>query len=205
MQHQKSRLTLLPALAMLAVVAGALGAAPQFGAAQPTTTLAGTIASAAPGTLVLTTADGTKTVKTTETTNIISRSTVPLSDIKSGDFIGVDATKGSDGSLTAVSINIFPPEFKGRAREGQWLMDSGDTMTNAVVTQYVSAVSGRTVALTYQGQVWKIAVLPSTSIHRLAVMPGSALKPQMQVTVRGAANSDGSFTATSITVDQSMQ
>src|SRR5579872_597514 len=203
MQHHKSRLALLPMLAALAVVAGALSAAPENGAAQATTTLAGTIASAAPGAVVLTTADGTKTVKTTETTSIISRSTVPLSDIKTGDFIGVDAKKGADGSLTAVSISIFPPEFKGRAREGQWLMDSGDTMTNAVVTQYVSAVSGRTVALSYQGQVWKIAVPPSASIHRLAVVTSSALKPQMKVTVRGTAGADGSFTATSITVDES--
>src|SRR5579864_7544608 len=101
MQHHRTRLAPLPALAALAVVAIALGATPQFGSAQTTTTLAGTIASAAPGTVVLTTTDGTKTVKTTETTSIISRSTVPLSDIKTGDFIGVDAKKGADGSLTA--------------------------------------------------------------------------------------------------------
>jgi hypothetical protein len=197
--------TLRPVFALAALcVAAVLGAMPANGAAQTPATVTGTIASTAPGAIVLTTADGPKTVKITGTTNVISRTAATLSDIKPGDFIGVDAKKGADGTLTAVSINIFPPQFKGRAREGQWLMNSGDTMTNAIVTDYVAAVSGRTLALTYQGQTWKIAVPPSAAIHRLAVASDVALQPKMQATARGSANPDGSVTATSITVDQAM-
>ena len=203
MQRAKEKTRLRFALAVLGALAVGLGALSMAGAAQPAT-LTGTITSEATGAIVLTTSGGTKTVKTTNTTNFITRSPAQLADIKAHDFIGVDAKKHPDGSLSAVSINIFPSSWEGKVREGQWLMASGDTMTNAVVTEYVTAVSGRTLTMTYQGATWKIAVPPSAAIHRLTAITRGELRPQMRAMVRGTANPDGSVTATSIVVDQSM-
>src|SRR3972149_1560791 len=68
-------------------------------------------------------------------TRIIRRATVQLTDIKPNDFVAVTPRREPDGTLTALLINIFPPEFKGRVREAQFVMDSGNMMTNAVVFQ----------------------------------------------------------------------
>ena len=183
---------------VLAVVLSAFSAA----GAAPVTTLTGTIATEAPGTIVLTTSDGAKTVKTTGATHFVGSSPARLSDIKAHDFLGVDARKNPNGSLSAVSINIFPALWEGRIREGQWLMTSGDTMTNAVVTQYVEAVSGHVLTMTHQGATYQIAVPPSASIHRLALVARADVRPGMHATVRGAEDSDGSFTATVVIVER---
>ncbi|GEM_PF-3391100 len=185
----------------VAVSALALGTLPGLGLAQAATTLAGTIASSTSGTIVLTTAGGDKTVRTTTATNFIRRSPASLADVKPHDFIGVDAKKNANGSLSAVSIDIFPPAWEGTIREGQWLMPSGDTMTNAVVATYVTGVSGRILTMTHQGSTWKIMVPPTASIHRLAPTTIDALRPQMHARVRGKANADGTVTATSVLLD----
>jgi len=200
MRRQNRRAVPLALLALLATAGLAFGG--PAGAAPGPITWNGTIQSVAPGTLILTTAAGRKTVKTSATTNIVGRRPAKLSDIKTGDFIGVDSKKGADGSFTAVSIHIFPPQQKGRSPERQFTMTSGDTMTNAIVTQYVTGVSGRTLTLTYEGGSTKIAVPPSATIQRLVVIPLTAVQPTMHATVRGTANADGSLTATSIQVDQ---
>lgn len=46
-----------------------------------------------------------------------------LEAIRPNDFVGVTARREADGSLTALSINIFPPEFKDRIRQAQTTVD----------------------------------------------------------------------------------
>jgi len=194
-----SRVMLVAAIAAISLV---LAGVPLAGAAPSTVVVTGTIQSAASGTLVLTGNAGRTQVLTTDKTLFISRKAAQLSDIKVGDFIGVDAKKSASGSLSAVSINIFPAGSQGRIRVGQWLMDSGDTMTNAVVAQYVAGVSSRTITLTYQGGTATIAVPPATEMHHLLLVTFADLKPGLHVTVRGQRSSDGSVTATFISIDQ---
>ncbi len=140
-------------------------------------------------------------VKTTAETRIIRRQPADLADIRPRDFIGVAAKKEADGSLTAVSINIFPADFKGRVREGQFPMESGNIMTNAVVSQYVGRVAGRTVYLTYKEGTAVIRVPAGAEIHRLTLIAFDDLKVGMHATVRGTRNPDGSVTASFITAD----
>jgi len=205
MQRQGRRVTQLALFALLALlVAAGLAVGAPVGAAPAPTTWEGTIQSVAPGTLILTTSAGQKTVRTSSATSVVSRMPAKQSDIKPGDLIGVDSKKGADGSLTAVSIHIFPPQQNGRIAEREFVMTSGDTMTNATVTTYVTGVSGRTLTLTYQGGTSKIAVPPGAPIERLVVIPLTAVRPKMHARVRGTANADGSLTATAITVDQTM-
>ncbi len=86
-------------------------------AAAATQTAVGTIDAVGAGMLTLTSAAGAHVqVKTTAETFLLDRVQAKLEDIKVGDFIAVTARKESNGSLTAVSINIFAPALRGRVR-----------------------------------------------------------------------------------------
>ena len=133
---------------------------------------------------------------------ILGRHAATFADIKPGDAMGVAATKGADGSLTATSINIFSASLWKMAQKGQWLMSNGQTMTNAVVTtSMVVQAQGGTVSLSYQEVSAKISVPPTADIHRLVDGALTDLKPGMKITVRGSPDANGGFTATSLTFD----
>jgi hypothetical protein len=140
-------------------------------------------------------------VTATADTRIILRTVVQLTDLKPNDFVGVTAKREPDGSLTALSINIFPPEFKGRMLEAQFVMNTGNIMTNAVVFQNVKRIDGRTLYLRLPDGPSIINVPAFTDILRLFVVKLTDLKPGMRVVVRGASNPDGSLIATTITAD----
>ena len=107
----------------------------------------------------------------------------------------------SDGSLTANGINIFSPELWSRVRKGQFPMQSGDVMTNALVTQYADRVQGRVLYMKYQEGASTISVPDGTQIHRMLTEKLADLKPGMHVVVRGTANQDGSVTASTVSFD----
>jgi hypothetical protein len=162
----------------------------------------GTIAAVDPGGLTITNRAGAHVrVITTPETTIIQRRQVTLEAIRPNDFVGVTARREADGSLTAVSINIFPPEFKGRIRQAQFVMDSGNIMTNAMVFQNVRRVEGRTLYLKLGDGAAVIAVPREAVVLRLTVAKSSDLRAGMTVTVRGTAGPDGSLAAATITFD----
>jgi hypothetical protein len=194
---------LLRLLALLLGGSAMLTAGPPAGAAPASMTVAGTIASVSGAGLTVTTPSGSTSVLTGPTTRVFRLTPAAFQDIKVGHFIGVTARKEPNGSLTAVEIHIFPPSLRGRIHEGQFRMATGNLMTNATVTQYLSRVSGRTVTLKYQGGTTTIAVPPNTPVRRLTVGSLDQLKAGMHVTVRGTANENGSLTASSITVQGS--
>ncbi len=195
-------------LVCIAIVFGIPSLAPapwtSAGAAAAVFTAQGTIDSIERGMFTVTSAEGTHLrVKTAGDTFVLDRLPAKLEDITVGDYIGVAAQKEADGALTAVSINIFAPALRGRIREGQFPMETGNIMTNAVVTQYVSRVAGRTVSLTFKEGTATITVPPSADIHRLVISALGDLRVGMRVTVRGSQNADGTVTASSVTVEGS--
>jgi hypothetical protein len=188
-------------IAMATMWSGAMsaGAAP----ADQVTVVNGTIAAMNGSSLTIAPASGAeKVVKIEPETFILSRETATLSTIKPGDAMAVAAKRGADGSLTAISINIIAPEFWGRARKGQFPMESGDVMTNAVVMQIADRVEGRTLYLKYNDGAAAIIVPAATEIHRVTVVRLGDLKPGMRVTVRGVGNPDGTIKASTITFDR---
>lgn len=192
----------LSVLVMVTVGLCALAEGTPAGAAPADAIAEGTIESLGPSLLTLAAGAGTSVqVTTTVETRIIRRQPADLADIRPRDFIGVAAKKEADGSLTAVSINIFPADFKGRVREGQFPMESGNIMTNAVVSQYVGRIAGRTVYLTYKEGTAVIRVPAEAEIHRLTVIAFDDLKVGMHASVRGTRTPDGGVTASFITVD----
>jgi len=162
----------------------------------------GTITALGAGTLTLTTRDGTQVrVAVTADTRIIQRKAVKLEDIKPNEFVGVTARREADGSLTAISINIFPPEFRDRIREAQFVMDTGNVMTNATVFQNVRRIEGRTLYLRLASGTAVITVPRDAEVFRLTVIQFGVLRMGMRVQARGANSPEGGMTATTITVD----
>jgi Domain of unknown function (DUF5666) len=154
------------------------------------------------GITVAVTGSGVTPVKISPATFVISRRRASLESIKPDDLLAVTSKREDNGTLTAILINIFPPEYRGRVREGQYPMDSGNVMTNATVMEYATRVENRTLYLKYKDGAAAIAVPTTAEVHRLTVIRASDLRAGMHVVARGAANPDGSISASSITVEQ---
>ena len=194
--RQIAALVILTATVVLP--AGSAAAAP----AQTVTD--GTVAAVDAGSVTVAARTGAQVrVLLTGDTRVIRRQPVRFDQIKPRDFIGVTARKEADGGLTAVAINIFPPEYKGRVREGQFPMETGNLMTNAVVFQNVRRIEGRTLYLTFPEGTAVINVPRDAEIFRLTQIRAADLRAGMRVTVRSTMNPDGGMTATSVTVDAS--
>lgn len=188
----------------LAALGSLPAAAPRAAAAPggaPTVTM-GTVAGVSGSTLTLTAGGTQKTVAVGPDTFIVEREPATLSSLTPGAAAGVDAKRGPDGSLTAVSIHVFSPEIWARARKGQWLMDSGDVMTNAVVTAFVERVEAHTLYMKYDQGTATIAVPPSTEIYLLRPARLADLVPGAAVTVRGTPGAGGTINASSITINR---
>ncbi len=162
----------------------------------------GTIAAVTGSSLTIAAGGAEKVGNIGPDTLVLSRETTTLSAIKPGDAMGVAAKRGTDGSLTAISINVIAPELWSRARKGQFPMASGDVMTNAVVMQVADRVEGRTLYLKYNDGAAAIIVPAAAEIHRVTAVRLGDLKPGMQVTVRGVGNPDGTIKASTITFDK---
>ncbi len=194
-----------PAAAMITALLLAGTALAGWAQAQtPQATIDGTLVAVNGNSLTLTVPDGSvKTATVRDDTLILARQAAKLDSIKTGDALGVAARRGSDGSLIANSINIFAPEVWGRARKGQFPMQSGDIMTNAVVTQAENRVDGRVLYLQLEDRVAEITVPESAQIHRMIKQKAADLKPGMRVVVRGTAGTDGMLAASSVNFELS--
>jgi hypothetical protein len=190
-------------ITVIVIGAGILGGAVAGHTAPATVVREGTIERVAgDGITVATTGAAPTQVKISAITFVVARQRATLETIKPGDYVGVDATRGPDGTLVAVAIHIFPPEYKDRVRMGQFPMTSGDVMTNAQVMESVVKVENRTLFLKYQDGAAAISVPPAAEVQRQTLIRLGDLHPGMHVVVRGAANPDGSIAASSISVDR---
>jgi hypothetical protein len=191
-------------LVTLIVVGGCISESAAPGGAAPADIVrAGTIGSVNGDGITLTSeGSGVTSVRISPATRVLGRHPVGLDAIKPGDYLAVTSERKADGTLVAVSINIFPPELKGRVREGQFPMDTGNIMTNAEVMEYAVRIENQTLFLKYRDGASAITVPPATPVHRLTVIHLGDLRPGMHVVVRGIVNPDGSITASSLTADQ---
>jgi hypothetical protein len=164
--------------------------------------IAGSIAAINGDTIFLKGDDGkASTVVIQRDTLIFARKAAALGDILAGDSIGVAATQGQDGSLTATAINIFPPELVKRIRIGQFPMANGQVMTNGQVDRFDGKVEGRVVYMRYEMLTAAIAVPDNAEIHKSVKASLADLKVGLKVMVREIAGADGRDTASFITFD----
>ena len=188
-----SRRSVGVAVAAVWLAAAAVGA---FAQASPPAPINGTITSIRGNLLSLMLADkSVKEVALQSGTLILERDVAAVEDLKAGEAMGV-AARRSGADLIATSINIFSKEMWEGVRKGQWPMTTGETMTNAMVTDYAQGVNGRTITMKYQDVTATITVPDGVQIHRLVSVKVAALAVGMQVSVRGTAGADGTLNAT---------
>ena len=86
-------------------------------------------------------------------------------------------------------------------RKGTFPMESGDLMSNAVVTEYVAGVQGRVLTLKYEGETTAINVPENTRINRLITEKVNDLTKGTRVIVRATVGSEGYIVASSVVYD----
>lgn len=124
-----------------------------------------------------------------------------VSDIKTGDFVGIASLPKSEGGDGALEVLILPPQLKGLG-EGSygWDLKPNSTMTNATVGDLVKSVDGSTVTMTYQGKEKKISVPNGTPVVTLAPATPADLTPGAVVFISADKNADGSVVTSQVVV-----
>ena len=189
---------LLAASAVSTLVA--ITAAPAFAEAPAANAVRvrGTIVSLDGATLNVKSRDGTD-VKVTlkDGWKVGSVAKASLAEIKAGDFVGVAAAPQPDGSSGALEVLVFPAGMAGTG-EGHypWDLQPNSTMTNATVTNAVTAVDGRKLTLTYSGGNEKAVSVPeNTPVVTFAPAEKSDLVAGATVFVPTQKQADNSLVA----------
>jgi hypothetical protein len=145
---------------------------------------------------------GERKVRMSDNVMVTGIAKAALSDIKSGDYVGVTGMPQADGTQKAIAIHIFPESMRGLAEGSRpWDLRANSSMTNATVDQKVEAKDGQTLTVKYKDGEKKVTVEPNTPI--VTFVPGSKdeLKPGVQVIIVGAKKAaDGSFETARVNV-----
>lgn len=145
---------------------------------------------------------GERKVRMSDNVMVTGITKAALSDIKSGDYVGVTGMPQADGTQKAIAIHIFPESMRGLAEGSRpWDLRANSSMTNATVDQKVEAKDGQTLTVKYKDGEKKVTVEPTTPI--VTFVPGSKdeLKPGAQVIIVGAKKAaDGSFETARVNV-----
>jgi len=160
----------------------------------------GTIQSVSAGSFVVTGRDGKSyTVTTSAGTRVLAPRRGRLEEIKTGDIVRIMATKGQDGSLTAVAVQDLPAGLHmGRGGRG----GPRDTGSDHVMVagSVVSAGAGSLSVASASGTATTVAVPQSARIERVAVLPVTSLAAGAHVSAMGTLNPDGTLSATTVMV-----
>ncbi len=127
-----------------------------------------------------------------------------LADIKPGDFVGPASRKRADGSLEAISLQVFTPDRRGQVPEGHtpWDLEPGSLMTNAIIGGMVQTSNGRELTLEYKGGSQKVVVPVGVPIF--TALPGdrSMLVKGAYVVIGAQVAPDGTLSAAGGTVSK---
>jgi len=129
---------------------------------------------------------------------------ITLADIKPGDFVGPASRKRPDGSLEAISVQLFPAALKGVVSEGHrpWDLEPGSVMTNAIVKSEVQKSNGRELTLVYKGGSQKVFVPEGVPMFTTARGDASLLVPGATIFTVARPGPDGMLTAARVTVSK---
>lgn len=132
---------------------------------------------------------------------VVGITTISLSDIKIGSFIGATTVPGPDGSQNAVEVHVFPENMRGTG-EGSRPYDlrPNSTMTNATVAQTVASNDGHTLMVKYKGGEKKVVVSPDTPVVTYVPADKSDLKAGAKVVAFMKKLPDGSFETNRVSV-----
>jgi hypothetical protein len=109
---------------------------------------------------------------------------VGIETIQPNSFIGTAAVPGSDGTLNALEVLVFPEAARGTG-EGHfpWDLQPGSTMTNATVSKVAPSSSSYEMQLQYKGG--EKAVMIPKGVPIVSIRPGNQalLVPGAQVVI----------------------
>lgn len=114
-----------------------------------------------------------------------------ITDIKTGDFVGIASQPTESGVNGALEVLIFPAAMKGTG-EGDygWDLKPKSSMTNATVASSVTSVNGPTLTLQYKGGEKKISIPTGTPIVTIAPATAADIKPGAGVLINGTKTGD---------------
>lgn len=124
-----------------------------------------------------------------------------ISDIKTGDYVGIASLPKSGGGDGAIEVLIFPPAMKGTG-EGSFAYDlkPNSSMTNATVADAVQGVNGQTLTVSFHGKDKQIVVAEGTPVVTLAAATKADLKPGAVVFIPAEKGPDGSISTHQVVV-----
>ena len=162
----------------------------------------GTVETVSGDTLTIKTRDGAdQAIALTSGWKIGGIKRASVDDIKPGDFVGVGSMPKGSGPNDAIQVMIFPAAMKGTGEGNRpWDAQPNTEMTNATVSNAVTAVDGRTITLTYQGKEKTIAIPDGTQIVTLAPAAKDDLKQGAAVIVTAQKAADGSMSSAQVAV-----
>jgi hypothetical protein len=169
--------------------------------AQTPTRVRGTIEKVDPQSMTVKSREGRDLeIKLAENLTVSGVVKAPLSEIKTGTFVGIAALPQSDGTLKALEVLILPEAARGSG-EGHypWDLMPDSTMTNATVAETVAGVSGPVLTLKYKDGEKKIVVPPEAPIVTFVPGDRSLLKPGTGVFLSATPQADGKLMASRIT------
>jgi len=189
--------------------------------AQSLQTLSGDIASVDNAALHLKFSSGQETtIRLPDDVRVSLRVPAKLDDIKAGTFVGTAATPGSNGTLVASEVHIFPEAMRGTG-EGHRSMatmpgstmtnatvagvsssaaDTRGTMTNATVGSVGAAGQGRMLKLSYRGGEQTVFVSDKTPVVVVETGSRGSLTPGAHVIVYAQRDTTGDLAAQRISV-----
>lgn len=184
----------------VALLCGVISLASLTASAQSTVRVRGTITAYDGQVLAVKSREGKDLqIQLTDKTTVAYPKAIPLSEIKSGDYVGTTAVPDASGTLVAREVHLFAESARG-AGEGHFAWDSepGSTMTNATVTKTVKAVNDRELTLEYKGGAQRVRVPEGTPVVTSVPADRTLLQPGVYIFVSASVAADGSMTATRI-------
>ena len=124
---------------------------------------------------------------------VVAAKKLALDDIKAGDFVGPASRVKPDGSLEAISLQVFPASLRGVVPEGHmaWDLEPGSMMTNGNVAASVSASGAREITIEYKGGSQKVKVPADAPIFTTVPADRSLLVPGAYLVTTARAGTDG--------------
>jgi hypothetical protein len=187
---------LFAGIAVLSLLAAATASA------QQPQRVRGTIASADGGSITVKQAEGADvTVKFADNVQVFGVVPAKLTDIKTGDYVGVGAMPQPDGSQKAIQIMIFAESQRGTGEGFRPWDRPGTTMTNGTVNTTAASVDGQTLTVKYKDGEQKITVSPDATIRAYVVGDKTELKPGANIAiVRADKAADGTLSTGRVNV-----
>lgn len=125
-----------------------------------------------------------------------------LTDIRSGDYVGSAAVKGTDGRLHALEVHVFTEAQRGTGEGHRPMAEPDTTMTNATVAEVAAPAGDGVLRLKYPGGEQTILVGPEARVVAFVAGDRTLLKAGAATRVFAVPGPDGRLTARSIQAEK---